>query len=387
MDFEEWIERGADAEKWKGAKENDELPLWVADMDFACSDAIVAAVRERADERIYGYTSGMDDAYKQIVQAYYERHFGWRFPLEDLFFSQGVVQAISILVQLLSRPGEGIVIQTPVYHPFRRQIETNHRTCVTNPLIRHADGSYTMDLEDLEKKLSDPSVAGMILCSPHNPVGRVWTNEELRQVCAIAQRHQKWIVSDEIHCDIVKAGHTHHMLESVAEAAYRDRIITCVAPTKTFNIAGLECSHIILHDAALQQRWKEFVIGQLCISAPNCFAIRAAKAAYADSDEWRAAMNRKIDENEALARAFLAEELPQAVLSPREGTYLLWLDLSAYESDPKRLEQRMRKNARVHFNEGRMFGEEGAGFERINIACPSSILTQALQRMAKELKK
>ena len=387
MDFEERIERGADAEKWKGAKEKDELPLWVADMDFACSDAITAALHARADERIYGYTSGMDDAYKTIVRAYYERHFGWHFPLKDLFFSQGIVQAISILVQLLSRPGEGIVIQTPVYHPFRRQIEANHRTCVTNPLIRHADGSYTMDLDDLRKKLSDPSVAGMILCSPHNPVGRVWTPEELKQVSAIAQEQHKWIISDEIHCDIVKAGHTHHMLESMAEEAARDRIITCVAPTKTFNIAGLECSHIIIHDATIRQRWKEFVIDQLCISAPNCFAISAARAAYADSDEWRAAMNRKIDENEALARAFLAEELPQAVLSPREGTYLLWLDLSAYESDPKRLEQRMRQNARVHFNEGVMFGAEGACFERINIACPSSILMEALRRMAAELRK
>ena len=204
---------------------------------------------------------------------------------------------------------------------------------------------------------------------------------------AIAQEQHKWIISDEIHCDIVKAGHTHHMLESVAEEAARDRIITCVAPTKTFNIAGLECSHIIIHDATIRQRWKEFVIDQLCISAPNCFAISAARAAYADSDEWRAAMNRKIDENEALARAFLAEELPQAVLSPREGTYLLWLDLSAYESDPKRLEQRMRQNARVHFNEGVMFGAEGACFERINIACPSSILMEALRRMAAELRK
>ena len=244
-----------------------------------------------------------------------------------------------------------------------------------------------LDDENFEAQCANPQCKLVFWCNPQNPSGRMLTEEELARVAQIVEKYNLWIISDEIHCDIVKAGHTHHMLESVAEEAARDRIITCVAPTKTFNIAGLECSHIIIHDATIRQRWKEFVIDQLCISAPNCFAISAARAAYADSDEWRAAMNRKIDENEALARAFLAEELPQAVLSPREGTYLLWLDLSAYESDPKRLEQRMRQNARVHFNEGVMFGAEGACFERINIACPSSILMEALRRMAAELRK
>ena len=384
MDFEELIERGEDGEKWKGAKAKGELPLWVADMDFACSDAIIAALHKRADERIYGYTTGMEEDYKKTVQAYYQRHFQWSFPLEDIYFSQGVVQAISLLLQILSKKGEGVVIQTPVYHPFRRQILANHRQCVTSSLLHHPDGTYEMDLADLDAKLGREDVAGLILCSPHNPVGRVWKKEELTKVAEIAKRHHKWIISDEIHCDIVKNGFTHHPLETICPD-YKEEIITCVAPTKTFNIAGLECSHVILHKKAYQQLWKEFVIARLCISAPNCFAISASKAAYGQSDEWRAQMNQKIDENQAIVESFVKEHLPKAVLTPREGTYLLWLDLSAYEKDPKKLEQRMREKARLHFNEGIMFGEEGACFERINIACPSSILKEALKRMADEL--
>lgn len=386
MNFDEWIERGEDSEKWQGAKEKGELALWVADMDFACSDAIVQALHQRVDERIYGYSTGMDDAYKRCVQAYYQRHFNWQFPLEDLFFSQGVVQGISLLLQILSKEGDGIVIQTPVYHPFRRQILANHRVCVSSSLIHHPDGSYEMDLNDLKEKLSSPQVAGMILCSPHNPVGRVWKTEELNAVCAIAKECNKWIISDEIHCDIVKEGFVHHPLETIAPE-YKEEIITCVAPTKTFNIAGVECSHIILHKEAYKKRWQEYVIDQLCISAPNCFALRASKAAYSDSDEWRAKMNETIDANERYVRAFLEKELPAAILSPREGTYLLWLDLSAYESDPQRLQQRLRERARLHFNEGIMFGKEGTCFERINIACPIAILQEACERLAFELKK
>lgn len=386
MDFEELIERGEDSEKWQGAKAKDELPLWVADMDFACSDAIIEALRQRVDERIYGYTNGMQEDYKQCVQAYYQRHFHWHFSIEDLFFSNGVVQGISLLLQLLSNKGDGVLIQTPVYHPFRRQIEANRRCCVTSSLIHHEDGRYEMNFADLEEKMSRSTVAGMILCSPHNPVGRVWKKEELQRVCAIAKRYHKWIISDEIHCDIIKEGYVHHPLETIAPE-YKEEIITCVAPTKTFNIAGAECSHIILHKEEYKKRWKAFVIDQLCISAPNCFALSASKAAHTNSDEWRAQMNQTIDENERYVRAFLQKELPEAVLSPREGTYLLWVDLSAYEKDPERLQQRMREHARLHFNEGIMFGEEGACFERINIACPVSILKEACHRLAVELKK
>lgn len=386
MDFEERIERGEDSEKWCGAKAKEELPLWVADMDFACSDAVIRALQKRIDERIYGYTTGMSEAYKACVRAYYRRHFNWDFASEDLFFSAGVVQAVSLLIHLLSKEGDAIVIQTPVYHPFRRQIEANHRRCIANPLIRREDGTYVMDYEDLKQKLEDDSVAGMVLCSPHNPVGRVWTGEELEKLCAIAKRYGKWIISDEIHCDIVSKGIVHHMLETVCPQ-YKEQIITCVAPTKTFNIAGLECSHVIIHNEEYKKRWKEVVVDQMCISAPNCFALSAAMAAYGESDEWRRQMNDKIDENAQLAKAFFARELPLAKVTPREGTYLLWVDLSAYEPDAKRLEKRMREQARVHLNEGVMFGEEGKCFERINIACPSSLLLEALQRIAAELKR
>ena len=209
---------------------------------------------------------------------------------------------------------------------------------------------------------------------------------ELEKLCAIAKRYGKWIISDEIHCDIVSKGIVHHMLETVCPQ-YKEQIITCVAPTKTFNIAGLECSHVIIHNEEYKKRWKEVVVDQMCISAPNCFALSAAMAAYGESDEWRRQMNDKIDENAQLAKAFFARELPLAKVTPREGTYLLWVDLSAYEPDAKRLEKRMREQARVHLNEGVMFGEEGKCFERINIACPSSLLLEALQRIAAELKR
>lgn len=384
MDFEQRIARGEDAVKWRGARAKDELPLWVADMDFACSPAIQQALHQRADEQIYGYTIGMDEDYRTIVCAYYERHFKWTIDPQELYFTNGVVQAISLLIRLLSRPGEGIVIQPPVYHPFRRQIEANQRRCVCNPLKRTADGRYEMDLDDLEERFQDPSVRGLIFCSPHNPVGRVWEESELRALADLAQRYDKWIISDEIHGDIIKEGLRHHPLAKVCEAQ-KARIITCTAPTKTFNMAGIECSHIIIHHPLWQAQWKRYVMEQLCISGPNCFAVSALKAAYTASDEWREQMNRKIDANASFACAYLREHLPLAKVTPREGTYLLWVDFSAYVSDSKELERLLREEARVRFNEGIQFGEEGACFERINLACPTALLEEALARVAAAL--
>lgn len=386
LDFETVISRGEDSEKWRGAKAKGELPLWVADMDFPCAPAIQQALRQRVEEQIYGYTTGMDEEYRAIVCAYYARHFNWTFDPQDIYFTGGVVQAISILCGLLCEEGEGIVIQTPVYHPFRRQIEAAHRRCVVNPLIRHADGSYTMDLVDLEAKFQDPGVKGILLCSPHNPVGRVWRAKELQALAELAERYDKWIISDEIHADIVKAGITHHVLDALCPQL-ADRIITCTAPTKTFNMAGVECSHVIIHDPQRKALWEEKVVRQLCISEPNCFAISALKAAYTQCDEWRAQMNRKVDENARWVEAILREQLPKAIVSPREGTYLMWVDFSAYEADPQMLDQRIREGARVHFNDGVMFGTEGAGFQRINIACPHVILQEAMTRVIAELKR
>ena len=214
----------------------------------------------------------------------------------------------------------------------------------------------------------------------------MWKPEELCALAELAVRYDKWIISDEIHADIVKAGFTHHVLDALCPQL-ADHIITCTAPTKTFNLAGVECSHVIIHDPKWKALWEEKVVRQMCISEPNCFAISALKAAFSECDEWRAQMNRKVDENEAWVTQFLREQLPEAVISPREGTYLMWVDLSAYEPDPHVLDQRIREHARVHFNDGAMFGEEGAGFQRINIACPQVIVQEAMERVAQELRK
>ncbi|MCR0328256.1 pyridoxal phosphate-dependent aminotransferase [[Clostridium] innocuum] len=356
------------------------LPLWVADMDFPCAQPIQQALHKRVDEQIYGYSCGFDEDYKSSVTGWFRRRFQWEIDTASIFYAGGVVPAIAYLLEILSEEGDGIVIQPPVYYPFRNKIEATKRCVVENPLI-NTNGTYTIDFEDLQHKLSETRVKGMILCSPHNPVGRVWTKEELRRVAELAHRYGKWIISDEIHCDLVRVGIQHTPLHTLVPE-YRDEIIVCTAPSKSFNLAGLQNSNIILTNPKYQKRWRDFVINRLSLSTCNSFAITATKAAYNESEDWMDQVNAYIDGNICYASEFLKKELPQAVVSPCEGTYLLWVDVRAYCSDAQLLEQRMLKQSLI-LDEGYVFGAEGKGFERINMAAPRSLIKQCMQRFVK----
>lgn len=387
-DFDTLIQRsGTGCVKWDkpfaiGRKEL--LPLWVADMDFPCSDEIQNALHKVVDQKIYGYGLGFDTSYRKAVCGWFRRRFDWRIDPESIFYACGVVPSIAYLIQCLSEEGEGIVVQTPVYYPFMAKIKATNRVVIENPLCNRF-GVYTMDFVDLEKQLSRTNVRGMILCSPHNPVGRVWKREELLEVVRIAKKYGKWIISDEIHCDIVRADQQQLPLLKITQD-YKEEIIVCTAPSKSFNLAGLQISNIIITNKQYQKQWRSFVMERLSISTPNCFALMATKAAYNDSEEWLNQMNAYVDDNIAYVNRYVQEHLPKAVVSPCEGTYLLWMDVRAYCNDEQELEKRMLEESIV-LDEGYIFGSGGAGFERFNLACPRSIVQACMERFCKTLKK
>lgn len=367
-----------------GAAE-DLLPMWIADMDFPCAQPIIDALHNRIDHKIFGYSNYFHPEVKQAAVNWFARRFGWDINPDEMLFSPGVVPAIAFLMHILTDPGDGVIVQQPVYYPFANVIAARGCTVVNNPL-RYENGAYTMDYTDLEAKLSDPANKGIILCSPHNPVGRVWTEDELKQVVAIAQKYDKWIISDEIHCDLIRAGFIHTPLLKLCPE-YKHRIIACTAPSKTFNMAGMQISNIIIPNEEYRGQWFRYTMGELSISSPSPFAIVAMMAAYNEGEDWLNQVNAYLDGNVAFMRQYLTEHLPEAHMIEPQGTYLVWVDVNAYCSDAKELERLMLQEAGVYFDEGYIFGESGSGFERFNIACPRSILEKALERMSTVLKK
>lgn len=293
-------------------------------------------------------------------------------------------EAIAMLLNMLTDEGDGVLIQRPVYYPFTNTIEANKRRVVNNPL-RYDNGRYEMDFADLEAKIAAPGTKGMILCSPYNPVGRVWTEQELRRVVEICKRHGKWVITDEIHCDIVREGVRHLPLLGLCPED-GERIIACTAPSKSFNLAGMQMSNIIIPSADYRRQWMHTTEERFAIGMASPLAITANIAAYNESEDWLGQVNRYIDENIAFARGYLAEHLPKAKMVDVQGTYLIWLDLRAYCADSKLLEEAMFQRGRVALDEGYIFGEEGAGFERINAACPRSVLRDCLVRMCKAVR-
>jgi cystathionine beta-lyase len=386
-DFDAVVDRkGTHSIKWdllpEGAPE-DALPLWVADMDFSCAEPILKALHERIDRKIFGYTLYESREYKDAVTAWYKRRMDWDVAAEDIFFSPGVVPAIAFLIDCLTAEGDGIVIQRPVYYPFTNKIEANKRKVVNNPLV-YENGAYRIDYDDLDAKMSLASTKGMILCSPHNPVGRVWKEEELKNIVNICRKYNKWIISDEIHGDLVRKHIAHIPLEKACPD-YKDKIITCTAPSKTFNLAGMQLSNIVIPNKEHQKLWKDCTSNRFSIDLPNPLGLAALIAAYTEGEDWLEQLKTYLDQNAAFCRRFFEEKLPKAKTAEPEGTYLLWVDLRAYCGDYKKLQDTMFHKAKVALDEGYIFGKEGAGFERINFACPKSVLENCLNRMEKAL--
>ena len=387
--FDEIIDRsGTSATKMESLPKgcpDDALPLWVADMDFACAEPILKALHERIDKKIFGYTMYDTDECLGAVVNWYKKRYGWEEKKENLFFCGGIVSAYAVLLNLLTKEGEGVVIQRPIYYPFTMKANSNGRQIVDSPLI-YADGNYTIDFDDLDKKMAEPNNKVLVFCSPHNPAGRVWTEEEIRKVVDICKKYDKWIICDEIHCDLLRCGMTFHPILKVAPD-YADRIAVCTAPSKTFNLAGMKTSNIVIHNKELQAAWTDLIGGKLSMNGAGTLGLTAMIAAYNEGEEWLEQLKEYLDGNFAYIDAFLKEHLPKAHMVPSEGTYLAWIDFNGYvDGDAEKLEEIMQKKARVALDEGYIFGDAGRGFERINIATPRSVVEDCMDRILRAFK-
>lgn len=373
--------RGTNCFKYDFAREmgmpEDVLPLWVADMDFPTAPAVLEQLHALAEHGIFGYT-GVKDAYFSAVHNWYAQRFGWETQRSWLVTTPGVVFAIAIAIRAFTQKGDAILIQQPVYYPFANKVTENDRQLVVNPLVLK-NGRYEMDFADMERKIVDYHVKMLLLCSPHNPVGRVWTKEELLRVGEICQKHGVLVVSDEIHADFTYAGHTHRVFASV-KSEFADFTITCTAPSKTFNLAGLQNSNIFIPNRQLRHAYKKELSACGC-GGTNCMGMAACQAAYEAGADWLEQLKQYLAGNLAYIRQFLREKLPEIALIEPEGTYLVWLDLRKLGLTEQQQRQLIVQDAKLWLDTGTLFGQGGEGFERINIACPRTTIEQAMQRL------
>lgn len=360
------------------AGENRVLPLWVADMDFPSPQPVVEALVRRARHGIFGYTM-RTDSYDRAVVSWMQRRHGWTIQPDWIVATPGVVPAIHFLIRTFTRPGEKVLIQRPVYYPFFSAIETNGAEIVSSSLIL-SDSRYEMDLAEVEVKAADPSTTLMILCSPHNPVGRVWTREELTRIGEICLRHKVLVIADEIHADLVYPGVTFTPFAAMDERLAR-RTVVCTAPSKTFNLAGLHTSNIIISDPQLRQRFQQTLNSCGMGKWANPFGVVACETAYREGEAWLSQVMAYIEGNLNYMQQFIADHIPGLKVIRPEGTYLVWLDCRGLGLDKWALKRLMLEKARIFLDEGFIFGPEGEGFERINIACPRPILQEALARL------
>lgn len=371
------VRRGSNSYKWDATEEEDVLPLWVADMDFKAAPAIRKALAERVEHGVFGYTKVPDAYYVAIIQWFSRRH-GWQMEREWMQYTIGVVPAISCIIKAISMPGDKVLVSTPVYNCFFSSIKNNGCEIVESPLRRKDDLSYEIDFEDFERKCADDKVVAYLLCNPHNPCGRVWTREELARIGEICRKHGVWVISDEIHNEIVMPGHRYTPFASVSDDNRRCSV-TCVSPSKSFNLAGLQIANIICSDAALSRRIDRAInINEVCDVNP--FGVVATIAAYNESEDWIDELNSYIWKNYETLKRMLT--LP---ITPLEGTYLAWVDCSSIceklSMNSEELEEYLMEKAKVYLNAGTMYGKAGEGFMRINLACPNAVLTEALKRL------
>lgn len=378
------IRRGTNSRKWDSVEKiygrDDLLPLWIADMDFAISPAISKAIQKRSEHPIFGYNDCSDEYYESIVNWMKKRH-SWEIEKEWIIFTPGVVPALSYALKTFTEPGDSVIIQSPVYNPFYTTVENNNRHVVTNPLI-YKDGKYYMDYDDLEGKI-DSKTKLLILCNPHNPVGRVWDKGELARLGEICLKNDIIIVSDEIHFDLIYKEYSHTVAANISPEM-RDNCIICTSPSKTFNIAGLQVSNIIIPNERLREKFS-FELEKDHIVRPNAFGECALIAAYNESRQWLDELLDYLEENKNFFIDYVEKRIPKLKVTKPEGTYLLWVDCSELGMDSHNLNEFFVDECRLALNHGEMFGEEGKLFQRFNIACPRSILIEALKRMEKAI--
>ena len=359
----------------KGMPE-DVLPLWVADMDFRVSSYIQEAIARQVEHGVFGY-SDTGEEYFEAVKGWMKRHHGWDVEADWLVKTPGVVFALSLAVKAFTEPGDSVLIQQPVYYPFKRVVEVNGRRTISNTLV-YENNKYFMDFEDFKEKIIREKIKLFILCNPHKPVGRVWTEDELVRIGDICQKHHVIVVSDEIHGDFAFKG-KHHVFAGLKKE-YGEFTVTCTAPSKTFNLAGLQLSNIFISNPELRRAFRRQldIVGY---EEPNIMGMVACEAAYRDGDEWYEAMLEYVAGNIAFTREYVEKNIPGVTMAEHEGTYLVWLDFRQLGMTGEELEEMIVQRARLWLDGGAMFGESGTGFQRVNVACSRKILEEALERM------
>lgn len=381
--FDEIIDRrGTDSYKWDTTAPG-VTPMWVADMDFRTAPPIIDALARRVSHGIFGYTR-VPDAYYEAVVGWFGRKHGWKMEREWIIYTSGVVPAVSAIIKALTVPGDKVLVQTPVYNCFFSSIRNNGCTVVSSPLVAVRD-TYEMDFTDLERKAADPEVKVMLLCNPHNPTGRVWTRRELERVGEICIRHGVTVVSDEIHCELVYPGHVYTPFAAVSED-FRNHCITCVSPSKAFNIAGLQIADIVCADADVRTRIDR-AINDNEVCDVNPFGVLATIAAYNEGEEWLMQLTEYLWQNYLRMKDFCSTQLSGFPLCNLEGTYLVWMDCRKLGMPSEKLEQVLKEEAGLWLNAGTMYGPEGEGFMRWNIACPRTVMLDGLNRFLEFVRK
>lgn len=373
--------RGSDCTKWDSAPQtkgrDDLLPLWVADMDFSLPPEILEDLQKFVEKGIFGYGFA-SKAYYDVVTGWFLDHFGWKVESGHIIQTAGVVFALGLALDTFTHPGDAIIIQQPVYYPFARIIEASGRVLVNSPLV-YEEGRYTIDFKDFEEKIIQNRPKAFILCSPHNPVGRVWTFEELRELGRLCQRYGVLVISDEIHADFVHQGYIHHPFPTV-DATFAENCVVCTAPSKTFNIAGLQIANIVIPNAELRKRYHERCMA-LGYGGVSTFALKACQVCYTKGSQWLWELKAYLSENIRFLKTYLEDHLPAISLVESEGTYVAWLDCSGLGLSDSDLEDLVVDKAHLWLDSGTLFSPCAGQFQRINLACPRATLTQALHQL------
>ena len=381
FNFDKIIDRSDNfSAKWsemdKNFGTNDLLPMWVADMDFLTAPCIMEALKERLEQGIFGYTT-RPDSYNDSIVNWLDNRFSRKINKDWLMFSPAVITSISLLIQNLTKENDKIMIQEPVYSPFHNMVKNNNRELVISPLIKLDDGKYVMDYDDIESKIKDVKI--FILCNPHNPVGRVWTCEELTKLGDICLKHNVIVISDEIHSDIIFKNHKHTPFASISKELEQNTI-TCMAPTKTFNLAGIQSSFVVLPNKDHYEILGK-AFSRLDIKRNNAFSLVATEAAYNYGEDWLHDLLNYIENNIDFAIEYIKNHLPKLKVYKPEGTYLLWIDFNHLNVDENILKDALLNKGKIALSPGSNFGIGGNGYFRINLACPRSMVLDALKRI------
>jgi len=387
--FDEIVNRrGTYSIKWDGGEtikkfgltdryDEETIPLFTADMDLPVPQPLIDALHKTVDHRIFGY-SIFPDEYFEAIQHWFQKRHNWEIKKEEIIYSPGTVHALNIAVRTFTHPGEGIIIQRPVYPPFTAAIEANGRELLNNALKCDEDGYYHIDFADFEKKAKDEKTKMFILCNPHNPTGRIFNQEELRKLSDICAANDVLIVADEIHGDLVRQNQTFTPIAKVVENA--DHIISFTAINKTFNLAGLHCTNVIITNPKHRKNFTRVMGNHL----PSPFTVSALISVYHDGDEWLEQLKEYIDGTMEWAVEFLAKNMPKVKVRIPEGTYIMWMDFSGYGLTPEEVHDRIYNKANVILEDGKMFGDEGLNYQRICIPSPRPMIKEAFERIARE---